>query len=46
VMVFGPALWSGLLIFLAALVVCVLILRFAFGQPLDRLLGNKEFSDE
>lgn len=45
-MVFGHALWSGLLIFLLALVACVLILRFVFGQPLDRLLSNREFKDE
>jgi hypothetical protein len=38
--VFGHALWSRLLI------VCLLILRYVFQQPLDRLLAYKEFSGE
>jgi hypothetical protein len=44
--VFGHALWSGLLIFLGTIVVCLLILRYVFQQPLDRLLAYKDFSDE
>ena len=44
--VFGHALWSRLLIFIATIVVCLLILRYVFRQPLDRLLAYKEFSDE
>jgi hypothetical protein len=44
--VFGHALWSALVIFVAAFAVCILILRYAFAQPIDRLLGYKEFSDD
>jgi hypothetical protein len=43
--VFGHALWSGLVIFVVTFAVCILILRYAFGQSLDRLLSFKEFSD-
>lgn len=43
---FGHALWSGLLIFFLTLVACVLILRYVFHQPLDRILAYKEFSDQ
>jgi len=44
--VFGHALWSRLLIFIGTFVLCVLILRYLFRQPLDRLLAYKEFSDK
>ena len=40
------ALWSRLLIFIGTIVVCLLILRYVFQQPLDRLLVYKEFPDE
>jgi Flp pilus assembly protein TadB len=43
--VLGHALWSRLLIFVGTIIVCVLILRYLFGQPLERLLSYKEFSD-
>jgi hypothetical protein len=43
--VLGHVLWSGLVIFVVTFAVCMLILRYAFGQPLDRLLGFKEFPD-
>jgi hypothetical protein len=44
--VFGHALWSRLLIFIETIVVCLLLLRYVFQQPLDRLLAYKEFSDK
>lgn len=42
--VFGHSLWAGLLIFLGTLVVCVLVLRVGFRQPLARLLQYKDFN--
>jgi hypothetical protein len=35
--------WTGVLVFLATFVLCILILRFVFRLPLDRLLSYKEF---
>ena len=44
--VFGHALWSRLLIFIGTIVLCLVILRYVFQQPVDRLLAYKEFSDK
>jgi hypothetical protein len=44
--VVGHALWLRLLVFVGTLVVCVLVLRFVFGQPIERLLAYQEYDDE
>jgi hypothetical protein len=43
--IFGHALWSGLLLFIATIIVCVVVLHFVFRQPLDRILSYKEFDE-
>jgi hypothetical protein len=42
----GHTLWLGLLVFLGTLVVCVLVLHFVFGQPIERLLAYQEYDRE
>jgi hypothetical protein len=44
--VVGHPLWLVLLVFAAANVAGILILRVVFHQPLARLLTYKEFDDE
>jgi hypothetical protein len=44
--VVGHALWLRLLVFVGTLVVCVLVLRFVFRQPIERLLAYQEYDDE
>jgi Flp pilus assembly protein TadB len=44
--VVGHALWLHLLVFLGTLVICVLVLRFVFRQPIERLLAYQEYDDE
>jgi Flp pilus assembly protein TadB len=44
--IIGHPLWLGLLAFLGTLVVCVLVLRFVFRQPIERLLAYQEYDDE
>ena len=42
-MVLAHVWWVGVLVFLGMFVLCILVLRFLFRLPLDRLLGYKEF---
>ena len=44
--VVGHALWLRLLVFFGTLVVCVLVLRFVFHQPIERLVAYQEYDDE
>lgn len=44
--VVGHALWLRLLVFFGTLVVCVLVLRFVFRQPIERLVAYQEHGDE
>jgi hypothetical protein len=44
--IIGHPRWLGLLVFLGTLVVCVLVLRLVFRQPIERLLAYQEYDDE
>ena len=44
--VVGHALWLRLLVFFGTLAVCVLVLRFVFRQPIERLVAYQEYDDE
>lgn len=43
--VIGHALWLRLLVFFGTLVVCIVVLRFVFRQPIERLIGYQEYDD-
>jgi hypothetical protein len=42
----GHALWLRLLVFFATLAICILVLRFVFRQPIERLIAYQEYDDE
>ena len=41
--VIGHALWVRVLVFVGTLVVCILVLRFVFRQPIERLIAYQEY---
>ncbi len=43
--VIGHALWLRVLVFVGTLVVCILVLRFVFRQPIERVIAYQEYDD-